>query len=100
VERFGLEEPQPNGAVGEVADVKVLAASIFVEAVVSEHREFVSNETVNEVADDHFSVLFPLVEAVLGVVEVGAEEIQRRRSTSNAFTSEVGPIAVNSGRLR
>src|SRR4029077_16064334 len=93
-------ETKAHRAVGEVADVEVLAATIFVETVVGEHWELVADEAVDEVANDCFGVLLPLVQAILGVVEVGAEEVERRRSASNALRGEARPIAVSSGSLQ
>ena len=60
----------------EGADVVVLAAPVFVEAGVGEHREKLADETVDEVLDEGEGIALPLGYALGAVVEEGAEEVE------------------------
>ena len=49
---------------------------------------------MDEIANDRFGVLLPLVQAILGVVEVGAEEIEGRWPSTDALCSKVSSVAI------
>ena len=79
-----------DSGVVEGADVVVLAAPVFVDAAVGEHREVAADEAMNEVLCEGHAVGLPLLQADGGVFEEGAEKIEGRQPASGTLGHEVG----------
>ena len=73
----------------------VAALTVFAKAPFGVAWPVVADKTVDKVREDLFGVVFPPVDALLGILKVKALEVERRRSTTWAASHKTAGIGAS-----